>query len=534
MIVASECFTNALNAPVRSIKARVEVYTEDNINPVGIYGCGDNLKSLTLERVSEEGKFFGTGVCQKINAKIIDTNRELDITTLNNLEIEFGTDYNYIYTTPLFYITEVHRDETTNEMSITAYDKLYQATAHNVSELELPANYTIKDYAIACANLLGLPLTIYNTNSAFDTIYSDGANFEGTETIREALNAIAEATQTIYYIDSQWELTFRRLDKSGSAVFTINKDRYFNLDAGENRRLSAICSANELGNNVIASTGVSGTTQYIRDNPFWEMRDDIGDLVDAAIENIGGITINQFECSWRGNFLLEIGDKIALTTKDNKTIISYLLDDVISFDGSMSAHTRWNYVDNAVESADNPTSLGDTLKRTFARVDKANKQIELLASETATNYENITSLLLNTDSITATVEQLIEETADGFSGINGELANLTTKVEASMSADDVSIAIQSQLANGVDTITTRTGYVFDEEGLTISKTGTEMATQITEDGMTVYRDNNAVLIANNIGVDAVNLHATTYLIIGNNSRFEDYGLDRSACFWIGE
>ena len=60
-----------------------------------------------------------------------------------------------------------------------------------------------------------------------------------------------------------------------------------------------------------------------------------------------------------------------------------------------------------------------------------------------------------------------------------------------------------------------------------------MTTQITEDGMTVYRDNTAVLIANNVGVDAVNLHATTYLIIGNNSRFEDYGENRTGCFWIG-
>ena len=61
-----------------------------------------------------------------------------------------------------------------------------------------------------------------------------------------------------------------------------------------------------------------------------------------------------------------------------------------------------------------------------------------------------------------------------------------------------------------------------------------MKTQITEDGMTVYKNEDAVLTANNTGVDAVNLHATTYLIIGNNSRLEDYGSDRTGCFFIGE
>ena len=51
--------------------------------------------------------------------------------------------------------------------------------------------------------------------------------------------------------------------------------------------------------------------------------------------------------------------------------------------------------------------------------------------------------------------------------------------------------------------------------------------------MTVHRGNEEVLTANNEGVKAEDLHATTYLIIGNNSRFEDFKNDRSACFWIG-
>ena len=58
-----------------------------------------------------------------------------------------------------------------------------------------------------------------------------------------------------------------------------------------------------------------------------------------------------------------------------------------------------------------------------------------------------------------------------------------------------------------------------------------------ENGISVYqpekiKNNEEVLTANNIGVDAKNLHATTYLIIGSNSRFEDYG-SRTGCFWIG-
>ena len=60
-----------------------------------------------------------------------------------------------------------------------------------------------------------------------------------------------------------------------------------------------------------------------------------------------------------------------------------------------------------------------------------------------------------------------------------------------------------------------------------------MKTTITEDGMTVYRNDEAVLTADNQGVKAEDLHATTYLIIGANSRFEDYGTNRTGCVWIG-
>ena len=32
---------------------------------------------------------------------------------------------------------------------------------------------------------------------------------------------------------------------------------------------------------------------------------------------------------------------------------------------------------------------------------------------------------------------------------------------------------------------------------------------------------------------AVDLHASTYLMVGGRSRFENYGTDRTGCFWIG-
>ena len=92
------------------------------------------------------------------------------------------------------------------------------------------------------------------------------------------------------------------------------------------------------------------------------------------------------------------------------------------------------------------------------------------------------------------------------------------------------------IENGVDKVETTTGYRLDSEGLKISKSGSEMDNRLDHTGMYVKRDGEEILTANNEGVNAVNLHAKTYLIVGEGegrSRFEDYGSDRTGCYWIG-
>jgi hypothetical protein len=528
-MISNAVFADMLNAPVRRFRGRVEVYEGSTL--ALMCGCHDSLKEFTVERTGE-GKFFGFGVCHKLNVKLRDVGRNINVSTANSLEVEFGVDTSYIYPFPRFYVTEVHRDEITNELSITAYDALHKASKHTVNELGLLDGYTVLEFVTACGSFLGLPV---NTNGyeAFNTVYSPVANFEGTETIREALNAVAEATQTIYFINWDWVLTFKRLDNNSPVDLVIDKAKYLSLDSGENRRLAKITHATELGDNVSIAATFSGSTQYVRDNPFWEMREDIDTLLTSALAAVGGLTINQFSCTWRGNFLLEIGDQIALVNKDNEELRSFVLNDSLSFDGSLQQETAWEFSTDDTETEENPVSLGDALRQTYARVDKANKEIELLASDVSQEKEKVASLQVNTENIVASVSTLEQKTNDAIGSINENVEAINREVSAKMSAEDVQIRIDQSLENGVDKVVTSTGFTFNEDGLTVSKTGSEMTTTITEDGMVVYRDNTGVLTANNEGVDAVNLHASTYLIVGGKSRFENFGNGRTGCFWIG-
>ena len=377
------------------------------------------------------------------------------------------------------------------------------------------------------------------TVEVFNTSYEDGqANFEGSETLRDVLNKIAEATQTIYYLGSgnapeEGKLIFKRLDMNGSPSYVIDKSRYFELKNNGEAKLTAIVSATELGDNLIEpQEPEAGATQYIRDNPFWDLRDDRATLLLNAVAAVGGMTINQFECNWRGNFLLELGDKISFITKDNSEIFSYLLSDTIEYNGALSEKSSWHYESNENESADNPSSIGEVISQTVARVDKTKKEISLLVVDVEDKVGTISELIVDTEGIKASVSSMEANNQEALDGINSDIEAINNKVEAAMTSEAVELKIQQELENGVDKVTTSTGFRFDEEGLTVEKTGKEIKTQITEDGMTISRNEDKVLVANNEGVKAEDLHATTYLIIGNNSRFEDWN-GRTACFWIG-
>lgn len=525
-------YTSAIDAPVRKLSAKVELYNGSTL--AATYTSNDALKSIDIERVGEDSKFFGFGVASKYNIKLLDKERALNISTANSFKIYLGTiSHEMSFATA--HVTEVHRDEITNELSITAYDILNNTKSVTFAELELAAPYTIKGVAEAIGAKIGATGTITGL-STFDTEYTDGANFEGTETLEEALRAIAEATQTIYFINSADALVFKRLDKEGAAVKTIDKEKYITLESKTNRRLATVCHATELGDNVSASLAEAGTTQYVRNNPFWDLREDIADLVDAALAAVGGLTINQFDCEWRGDFALEAGDKIALVTKDNDIVISYLLNDTLSYNGALSERTAWQYTDSE-ETESNPTTLGEAIKLTYARVDKANKQIEILASEIDANGSTNNSIQVDLDGINATVQKIEKLTSEALENMNEDINTLIKTVETKVTPEEMTIAIRNELENGVAKVETETGFKFDKDGLTISKTGSEMATTIDEDGMTITQDGEERLVANNEGVIAYDLHAKTYLIVGENSRFEDYEKDgemRTGCFWIGE
>lgn len=517
--------TNIFNTPSRSITARVELYNGSTLantfTPTGA------LQEIVIERLGDTNKFFGFGTCQKATIKLVDKDRAINIDNSNSTKAYFSAGGDFITAYPTFYVEEVKRDENTNGLTITAYDGLYKASELTFADLDLDPPYKTVDVANASALTLGL--NGIRTIDMFEHVFFEdvivfrsGINVDGTEKLRDILNAIAEFTGSIYYVDKDNYLTFKRLPATMADGYQliIEKADYFTLTSNKYRRIGELVLTNDLGNSIsvvnenLQNSNEEYETQYIRNNPFYDVVSESNQTI--ILHNIvssyyGLLYVEEFDLDWRGNFLLEYGDRLTIKTKDNRWIESYVLNDTITYNGGFKQKTSWSYEADNGETPNNPATLGEALKATFAKVDKANKEIELVAGEVAV-------LKLNTDGIQASVEEL------------------NKKVEATITPEEVEIIVKEQMGEGVDSITTATGFTFNAQGLTISKDEAETNTQITENGLTINSNDDEILLTvDKDGVQAKNLHATTFLIVGNTSRFEDYeynGEARTGCFWI--
>lgn len=175
--------------------------------------------------------------------------------------------------------------------------------------------------------------------------------------------------------------------------------------------------------------------------------------------------------------------------------------------------------------------FGKTFSETLGIVSDYRDSVEKVESTLRNEItEQSTILKRDTEQIVATAKEEMTKI------INDSVEELSSEVEMKIDADDVSIVVQQHLSGGVDEVVTKTGYRFGADGLNVSKSGSEIENTVDHTGMYVTKSGDEILVANKDGVDAKDLHAKTYLIIGKDegrSRFEDYGINRTACFWIG-
>jgi hypothetical protein len=179
-------------------------------------------------------------------------------------------------------------------------------------------------------------------------------------------------------------------------------------------------------------------------------------------------------------------------------------------------------------------SFGKTFAEMLGLINDNRDKVDSVESGLRDEIEKTsTTLKRDTEQI---VMEAKKEMTSSISEVDGKVAELSSEVKLKLDADAVKIEIEKEMANGVERVATKTGYTFDADGLNISKSGEEISNTLNHKGMYVKKGGENILVADANGVSATDLHAKTYLIIGEGkgrSRFEDYGIDRTGCFWIG-
>ena len=116
------------------------------------------------------------------------------------------------------------------------------------------------------------------------------------------------------------------------------------------------------------------------------------------------------------------------------------------------------------------------------------------------------------------------------------LQDILNGLESSISLNGTNIQlavtdISAIKTNGVGKLV-NTLVTIDENGVNVSKSGQEMKSLLANNGLYVKRDDEVVLSVTNVGVETENVTVRKYLVIGANSRMEDYQ-GGTGVFYIG-
>ena len=285
---------------------------------------------------------------------------------------------------------------------------------------------------------------------------------------------------------------------------------------------------NDLG--VVAG---DGTNAYIIENNFLvygKLEEELQEIAEKTLNKICDISYKPFKAKLKGNPCFEVGDAIIICAK-NGNIESYVLERTLT--GIQSLKDTFE-AQGAYEYKEKINSLKKDIQQLKGKSNVLERTLESTRSEITDIEAGLnTKIEQNTEKINASVQSIEKNISNSVESLNGDMANLTKKVEATMTSEQVRVEIQKEVEKGSSKVVTSTGVSVTDEGLTVDKSGSEMKTTIYDDGMKVFKNGEPTLVADNVGVEAKNLHATTYLIIGKNSRLEDYKVKRTACFYIG-
>ena len=458
---------------------------------------------LDCELLEETSAIVGLAVAGKAVAGVAEvTEKNAIIAPKFGVKTMEDADYSYIeYGTYL--IKETEKDEETQTIKLECYDLMLKSMVSYDLALDYSQGVTVKDFLDAICERLEWTKG-YTTFHNCDVLI-DEEKYSPSDTFRDALDDIAgvaggmigfvgDALTVIYPTDSG-----EVIDEESLKTLTIGK-KFGPINSVVLSRAPQEDNIYKQDTESITQNGLNEIR--IENNQIIDTHRD--DFMDGVCDALFGLSFELYELESFGIGYLNFGEFFTIRTADGVEHKVLMLCDDLQITQGVKEESKLEEPEITETDYSSASKTDKTINKALIRVDKQENEILALVSKT--------------------------EALDGeYKGLD---ARVTSMAELMMDSDSVDIKI-SEAIEAVDSVTTSTGYRFDKDGLNIHKDGEEMHNTLDNTGMYVRRNKTDVLTANSDGVNAINLTARQYLIIGNNARLEDYQNGRTACFYIG-
>lgn len=240
-------------------------------------------------------------------------------------------------------------------------------------------------------------------------------------------------------------------------------------------------------------------------------------VAQTLYEQLKEVTYTPCSVTIPANLHIHAGHILSITDRNGKTITMYVMERI-----KTGQKVKLQCTGSALRASTTAVNA-QSYQALSGKVLNLRTDVEGLKAENRAADGRAAALQLTVDGIAAQVEKQRTETEN----LSLELTTMQ------QTANALKISVQTMQKDGVSKVRTESSYTFDDAGLKIARSGSQMENLLDNTGMRVSRNGEVILQANADGVAAVDVQVKNYLRVGENARFEDYESGRTACFFIG-
>lgn len=381
----------------------------------------NNIKDFTI---LDEVYTSGYGILGSVISKQITLNlfkeTEIDLTDreikayIGTTVIENGQEVVKYVPYGTYIVQKPENEELTDKTSLEALDYMIKFNKTYKDTLTYPC--TLKDVYNSICEQCGV---ISGTNEFPNQNFSVEDNqFVANETCREVLANIAQLAGAYARIDRDNKLYLKFFSSENTEEITTDdykRDIKINNVYGSINKLTLNMSQVE-GESVSVedtdSIDIIGVKELIiSDNYFLYTQEKREKAINAIWNVVHNFRYLDFEANVeKARPYLDAGDSIKILSEDGTEYYTYLLSNEITFDGGLNEKISATADTETETKYSMAPEISNKLKHTEIVVDKANQQIQLIASEIGDREEKTSTITQDIDRIESQIKDVIDFT----------------------------------------------------------------------------------------------------------------------------